>query len=131
MRKLLLSLAGVFFAFLIGHAQFIKKIEVTQGRLEKITPVIKDLPDMQVPPPATFRKLMSEKNTEVEDVRKVYSNGEIPGGDPVLQRRNLNGAARENEPSGMDGSTIIKSWDGLNAPGVSPTDPCLAAGPNH
>src|SRR6266513_634972 len=131
MRRLVLSIAGVFFALLIGHAQFIKKIEVTQGRLEKITSPVKDLPDMQAPPPANFRKLMSEKNTEEEDIMKVYSNGEIPGGDPVLQRRNLNGAARENEPSGMNESTIIKSWDGINAPGVSPTDPCMAAGPNH
>ncbi len=131
MRRLLLSIVGVFFAFLVGKSQFIKKIEVTEGRLVRVSPALRDLPDMQAPPPTNFRKLMSEKNTEEEDVMKVYSDGEIPGGDPVLQRRRTNEATRENGPLGMNESTVNKIWDGINAPGVSPTDPCMAAGPNH
>jgi len=131
MRRLLLSFVGVFFAFLVGNSQFIKKIEATEGRLVRVSPALRDLPDMQAPPPTNFRKLMSEKNTEEVDVMKVYSDGEIPGGDPVLQRRRTNEATRENGPLGMNESTINKIWDGINAPGVSPTDPCMAAGPNH
>lgn len=131
MRKLILSTVGVCFVFLVGNSQYIKKIEVSEGRLAGVSKAVRDLPDMQAPPPTNFRKLMSEKNTEEESVVKVYSNGEIPGGDPVLQRRRSNEAARENDPLGMNESTVINMWDGVNAPGVSPTDPCMAAGPNH
>jgi hypothetical protein len=121
----------VFFAFLVGKSQFIKKIDVTEGRLLRVTPAVRDLPDMQSPPPANFRKLMSERNTEDDGVMKIYSNKTKP--DPVLQRRinNLNGPNGANGGLGMNESTINKIWDGMTAPGVSPTDPCMAAGPNH
>ncbi|HEY0678506.1 MAG TPA: choice-of-anchor J domain-containing protein [Chitinophagaceae bacterium] len=127
MRRFLLSLTGLVFAFTI-QAQTIKQIEVSVGRLEGVSKALREMPDMQAPPPTNFRKLMSEKNSEHESVIKVYSSGEIPGGDPVLQR---NSNARDNGMNGMNESTVIKSWDGINAPGVSPTDPCLAVGPNH
>src|SRR5215831_4550388 len=131
MRRLVLSSAMVFFAFLVGKSQFIKKIDVTEGRLLRVTPAVRDLPDMQSPPPANFRKLMSEKNTEDDGVMKIYSSKTKP--DPVLQRRinNLNGPNGANGGLGMNESTINKIWDGMTAPGVSPTDPCMAAGPNH
>ncbi|HYE56094.1 MAG TPA: hypothetical protein VD996_14695, partial [Chitinophagaceae bacterium] len=93
MRRLLLSLAGIACAFLL-HAQTVKKIEVTEGRLQGISKALRDMPHMQAPPPTNFRKLMSEKNDEHETIIKVYSSGEIPGGDPVLQRRKP--GAREN-----------------------------------
>src|SRR5689334_25236643 len=131
MRRLILSFVSVFVAFLVGKSQFIQKINATEGHLIRVTAALRDLPDMQTPPPATFRKLMSEKNTEDEGVMKVYSTQEKP--DPVLQRRtsNLNGPTGANGGLGMNESTINKIWDGINAPGVSPTDPCMAAGPNH
>ena len=84
MIRLVLCAVGVFFTFLVGNSQYVKKIEGTTGHLVRVTPALRDLPDMQTPPPTNFRKLMSEKNTEEEDVMKVYSSGEIPGGDPVL-----------------------------------------------
>jgi hypothetical protein len=127
MRKFLLSLAGVAFVFM-AHGQTNVKQTVTVGHLQNVTKALRDLPDQQAPPPANFRKLMSEKNDEDEGIIKVYSSGEIPGGDPVLQRKSN---ARESDLNGLAESTIIKSWDGINAPGVSPTDPCMAVGPNH
>ncbi|MGB8190959.1 MAG: choice-of-anchor J domain-containing protein [Chitinophagaceae bacterium] len=127
MRKILLALAGLAFAAVL-QAQTSRPIEVTVGHLQGVTKPVRELADMQTPPPTNFRKLMSEKNDD-ESMIKVYSSGEIPGGDPVLQRRK--GNAREDGMNGASESTIIKSWDGINAPGVSPTDPCLAVGPNH
>lgn len=116
------------FVFVL-NAQTTVKQTVTVGKLEGVSKAVRELPDMHAPPPANFRKLMSEKNDEDEGIIKVYSSGEIPGGDPVLQRRKDN--ARENDMNGATESTVIRSWDGINAPGVSPTDPCLAVGPNH
>src|SRR5436305_13244537 len=131
MRRLVLTFASVFLVVLVGNSQFVKKIDVTQEHLLRMTPVVRDLPDMQAPLPATFRKLMSEKNTEDDQVMKIYSHHEKP--DPVLQRRinNLNGPSGANGGLGMNESTVNKIWDGMTAPGVSPTDPCMAAGPNH
>lgn len=128
MRKFLLSLAGVAFVFVL-QAQTNVKQTVTVGHLQGVTKALRDMADQQAPPPTNFRKLMSEKNDDLEGVIKVYSSGEIPGGDPVLQRKSID--ARGSELNGMNESTIIKSWDGVNAPGVSPTDPCMAVGPNH
>jgi hypothetical protein len=129
MRRLLLSLVGLLAFVFVLNAQTTVKQTVTVGRLEGVSKAVRDLPDMHAPPPANFRKLMSEKNDEDEGIIKVYSSGEIPGGDPVLQRRKDN--ARESDMNGVTESTVIRSWDGINAPGVSPTDPCLAVGPNH
>jgi hypothetical protein len=128
MRRLLLALVGLLAFVSALNAQTTVKQTVTVGKLQGITKAARDIPDMQAPPPTNFRKLMSEKNDE-DDMIKVYSSGEIPGGDPVLQRRKDN--ARESDLNGVTESTIIKSWDGINAPGVSPTDPCMAVGPNH
>lgn len=129
MRRFLLSVAMLLLLAFVLNAQTTIQQTVTTGKLHGVTKALKDLPDMHAPPPANFRKLMSEKNDEDEGIIKVYSSGEIPGGDPVLQRRKS--GARENDLNGLSESTIIKSWDGINAPGVSPTDPCLAIGPTH
>src|SRR5690242_17624573 len=111
MRRLVLCLASVFLAFLVGQSQYIKKIEVTEGKLLRVTPALRDLPNTQLPSPSGITKLASEKNTEEEGVMKVYGTGEIPGGDPVLQRNKNN----LNAPTGIEGitganeSTINKS----------------------
>src|SRR6478752_6874451 len=133
MRRLILSFASVFLAFLVGKSQFIKKIEFTEGHLLRVSPAVRELSNMQSPFPSDVNIKMSERNTEQEGVMKVYSNGEIPGGDPVLQRNSngLNAPSGANGLTGMNESTLNKIWDGLNAPSVSPTDPCMAVGPNH
>ena len=131
MRRLVLSIVSVFVAFLVGKSQYIKKIDVTEGRLIGVTPALRDLPNLTSPSAAGGPTiLMSEKNTEQEGVVKIYSTKEIV--DPVLQRNSsMNGVSGNTGELGMNESTVIKLWDGINSPSVSPTDPCMAAGPNH
>src|SRR5215213_8065848 len=118
MRKILLAIAGLAFVFVVHAQQTTVKQTVTVGHLQSVTKALREMSDQQAPPPANFRKLMSEKNDDDENIIKVYSSGEIPGGDPVLQPRK-NAAAREDGMNGANESTVLKSWDGINAPGVS------------
>jgi hypothetical protein len=128
MRKLLLALTGLVCST-ISIAQVTNKMQVITGKLEFVTKPLREITQTDIQPHTTFRKLMSEKNTETDDILKEYQPGKIPGGDPVLQRRNT--AAREDGLNGANESTIIKTWEGMTAPNVSPTDPCIAVGPNH
>jgi hypothetical protein len=126
MRKFLpIAILLQSIVFLSNAQTQVKNIETIVGKLEKITSPVKSYESFSKTQPGIYKtEVVNEKNSDF-----LFRNYGSIQNDPALQRpSNLRNGAGDLVPFE---STVIRNWDGASAASISPSDPSMAAGPNH